>query len=94
MNNATPHNLNEERNTQFDAQVVSTAIARLRALLASRDGDAVEVFHGLENTLTGLVDNQRLEALRAAISEFNFKGAVLKLDEIAERYRTNWDQAE
>jgi len=31
-----------------------------------------------------------LRALTAAISEFNFDGALLKLDEIAMEYGANW----
>ena len=66
----------------FDAQSATAAIARLRALLETSDGDAAEAFLAVENILAGTLDKSRLGALGAAISEFDFEGALVKLNEI------------
>jgi len=79
-----------ERSLGFDARAASAAIARLRALLESSDGEAAEAFLALEDALAGTMDKARLCALTAAISEFNFDGALLKLDEIAMECGANW----
>jgi PAS domain S-box-containing protein len=76
----------------FDAQVIETAIARLRALLESSDADAAEAFLALESTLQGICDQPRLTALHAAISEFDFDAARTKLDEITKEYGGTWGQ--
>jgi HPt (histidine-containing phosphotransfer) domain-containing protein len=81
----------EERSTRFDARVTSAAIARLRALIESSDGDAAESFVALEGSLAGICDKPRLAALSAAISEFDFDGARKMLDEIAKEYGANWE---
>jgi len=73
----------------FDSRAASAAIAHLRALLESSDGDAAEAFVDLEGALAGNGDKVRLNALTAAISEFDFERALLKLDEIAKEYGAN-----
>jgi two-component system sensor histidine kinase/response regulator len=75
----------------FNAQAATTAIAHLRALLETSDGDAAEAFLAVENILIGTVDKSRLDALSAAISEFDFEGALLKLDEITREYGADWE---
>jgi HPt (histidine-containing phosphotransfer) domain-containing protein len=82
-----------ERGTsiRFDARAASAAIARLRALIESSDGDAAEAFVALEGTLAAICDQPRLSALSAAISEFDFDGARKSLDEIARKYGGNWE---
>jgi hypothetical protein len=37
------------------------------------------------------VDKSRLEALSTAISEFDFEGALLKLNEITREYGADWE---
>jgi HPt (histidine-containing phosphotransfer) domain-containing protein len=82
-----------ERTSQaFDARAASAAIGHLRTLLESGDCEATKEFHTLENTLTDIVDKPRLEVLSAAVREFDFEKALLKLDEIAEKYGANWEQ--
>ena len=73
----------------FDAQSATTAIARLRALLETSDGDAAEAFLAVENILAGTLDKSRLDALGTAIGEFDFEGALVKLNEISREYGTN-----
>jgi PAS domain S-box-containing protein len=75
------------RTPDFDVLAASAAIAHLRALLESSDGDAAEAFVALEGVLTGNYDKLRVNALRAAINEFDFEGALLKLAEIAKGLR-------
>jgi hypothetical protein len=38
------------------------------------------------------VDKSRLDALSAVISEFDFEGALLKLDEITREYGAEWER--
>jgi len=92
MRNATPDRVTEgKRIPNFDARTASAAIAHLRVLLESSDGDAAESFAALEDTLGGICDKPRLSALSAAIREFDFDGARMKLDEIAKEYSANWE---
>jgi CheY-like chemotaxis protein len=77
------------RSPVFDARAASAAIAHLRALLESSDGDAADAFLVLEGALAGTCDKPRLSALGAAISEFDFERARMKLDEIAREYGAN-----
>jgi PAS domain S-box-containing protein len=81
-----------ERSPGSDARAASAAIAHLRTLLQSSDGDAAEAFLAVEDALAGACDKPRLSALSAAISEFDFVGALLRLDEIAKEYGAKWEQ--
>ena len=53
-------------------------------LIEANDGDAADAVQTVAEALAGTVDAQRLDALRAAIDEFDFDGALSKLGEIAE----------
>jgi hypothetical protein len=70
----------------FDVRAAAGAIAHLRALLESSDGDAPEAFLALEGALAGSFDTPLLEALGTAVSEFDFAGALLRLGELAQEY--------
>jgi two-component system sensor histidine kinase/response regulator len=74
----------EESHEHFDPEAVSAAIGRLRVLLESSDGDAVDAFPALERMLAGTIARSRLDALSTAISEFDFETALKSLDGIAE----------
>jgi len=92
MNNVMPDRVAPEGSgPRLDARAVSAAIARLRTLIESCDGDAAESFVALEGTLVGICDKPRLSALSAAISEFDFDGARKKLEEITKEFGTNWE---
>ena len=67
----------------FDPAAAADAVGRLRILLDASDGDSEEVFQNLRGLLSGHVDRARLDALGADIGEFEFSGAVEKLDDIA-----------
>jgi HPt (histidine-containing phosphotransfer) domain-containing protein len=87
MCEVTPNQpMDEVRCKNFDARAAFAAIARLRALLESSDGDAAEAFLNVKGILEGTLERSRLDGLSTAISEFNFDAALLKLDEIAEIY--------
>jgi HPt (histidine-containing phosphotransfer) domain-containing protein len=92
MRNATPDRVTEgKRISNFDARAASAAIAHLRVLLESSDGDAAESFAALEDTLGSICDKPKLSALSAAISEVDFDGARKELDENAKEYSANWE---
>ncbi len=87
MRETTPDQpVNEIRFKDFDANAASTAIAHLRALLESSDGDATDAFLAVKNALDGTIEISRLDVLSTAISSFDFDEALLRLDEIAEIY--------
>jgi PAS domain S-box-containing protein len=75
-----------ERSRAFDEQAALAAVAQLWALLEASDGDAAEAFLAVERILAGTVDKLRLDTLNAAISEFDFDGARMKLDEIRKQF--------
>ncbi|MGC1299736.1 MAG: PAS domain S-box protein [Alloacidobacterium sp.] len=88
MREVTPNQpADEERGKSFDARTAFAAIARLRALLESSDGDAADAFLAVQNILEGTLERSQLDVLSRAISEFDFDAALLKLDEIAEIMR-------
>jgi two-component system, sensor histidine kinase and response regulator len=70
--------------TDLDSVAASIDIARLRVLLEASDGDAEETFRTLQSALSGHIEKVRLDALGAAIDDFDFSGALQKLDEIAQ----------
>jgi two-component system, sensor histidine kinase and response regulator len=72
-----------ETHLTFDAPAATEAIAHLRTLLEASDGNAADAYVALEEILAANCDKARLQALSAAISEFDFGGALLKLDRIA-----------
>jgi CheY-like chemotaxis protein len=80
------------RSQGFDARAAAAAIAHLRTLLESNDGDAAEAFLALEEALEGICDETRLDVLQAAIREFDFDGALLRLNEITKEYGADWEQ--
>jgi two-component system, sensor histidine kinase and response regulator len=67
----------------FNAPATAAAIARLRRLLEASEADAAQAFLVLENVLPATVDGTRLSALRAAVNDFDFEGALSKLNEVA-----------
>jgi signal transduction histidine kinase/DNA-binding response OmpR family regulator/HPt (histidine-containing phosphotransfer) domain-containing protein len=74
----------EVQTTPFNEAEASDAIARLRTLLSASDGSAEEAFQDLQNKAKSVVDGSQLEALRNLINDFDFEGALGKLNEISE----------
>ena len=71
----------------FDTKAAVAAVERLKSLIEANDGDAADAVQTVAEALAGAVDGQRLGALRSAIEEFDFDGALSKLGEIARECR-------
>jgi hypothetical protein len=54
-------------------------------LIEANDGDAADALPAVEEALAGTVDKPRLDALRDALGDFDFEGALSKLEEIAKQ---------
>ncbi|RSL15628.1 two-component system sensor histidine kinase/response regulator [Edaphobacter aggregans] len=85
---ATPTSENESRKN-FDPAGASCEITRLRSQLEASDGASEETFRVLRSVLARQVDKALLDALGADINDFNFSGALLKLDDIAREHSLN-----
>jgi CheY-like chemotaxis protein len=83
LNTTAPAVPETESKISFDPAAASREVMRLRSLLEASDGDSEEGFRTLQVVLAGQVEKTRLDALGADISEFDFTGALLKLDDIA-----------
>jgi signal transduction histidine kinase/DNA-binding response OmpR family regulator/HPt (histidine-containing phosphotransfer) domain-containing protein/HAMP domain-containing protein len=71
----------------FNAETTAAAIARLKSLIEANDGDAADAAQAVADALAGTVDAGRLDALRVSIDEFDFDGALAKLNEISAECR-------
>jgi HPt (histidine-containing phosphotransfer) domain-containing protein len=76
----------EDGNREIDKLAASAAVGHLRALLKASDGGAAEAFLSLRTALGGKCRSPLLSALDAAIHEFDFDDALLKLSELASEY--------
>jgi hypothetical protein len=81
-----------EPKKSFDPIAASNEITRLRTQLKASDGDSEETFRTLQSILTGHVEKVRLAALGAAIADFDFAGALLKLDDIVKQHSLNFEE--
>ena len=59
-------------------------LARLKDLVDANDGEAAEAVESLAQSLAGVVEAERLAALRAAIDAFDFDKASDLLSHIAQ----------
>jgi CheY-like chemotaxis protein len=82
----------EKANARFDAEAASAAVGRLKALLVASDADAEEAFSQVRDAVAGQGEKSRLNALGAAISEFDFEGALVMLDAIAREHNLDKGQ--
>jgi two-component system sensor histidine kinase/response regulator len=76
----------------FDPHAAFHEIARLRSQLEESDGDSEETFRTLQSILSGRVEKAQLDALGANISDFNFTGALSKLDDIVQEHGLNREE--
>jgi CheY-like chemotaxis protein len=67
----------------YNPAAAAVAVTRLRRLIEANDGEADGAVQAVAVALAGIIDGHRLGALRAAMEEFDFSGALTKLDEIA-----------
>jgi signal transduction histidine kinase/CheY-like chemotaxis protein len=81
-----------EPETSFDPIAASQEIARLRSQLKTSDGASEETFRTLQNILNGQVDKGQLDALGERISDFDFAGALSKLDDLAREHNLNREE--
>jgi two-component system sensor histidine kinase/response regulator len=86
LGDAAPVRVRSKANRHFDPDKAATAAARLRELLDASDGDAAEAFSALTDATAEVVDKPRLDALGAAINNFDFESALQKLGEIERLY--------
>jgi HPt (histidine-containing phosphotransfer) domain-containing protein len=80
-------------NSKFDPGAASAAVARLKSLLEASDGDAEEAFVSLQDAFAGQVEEIRLRALGAAIRDFDFESALVKLEEIVREHSLSGGKA-
>jgi signal transduction histidine kinase/DNA-binding response OmpR family regulator len=76
----------------FDRDAASREAQRLRRQLEASDGDSDETLRALQSVLSDRVEKAQLDALCADISEFNFTGALLKLDDIVKEHGLNREE--
>jgi HPt (histidine-containing phosphotransfer) domain-containing protein len=81
-----------ESRKSFDPIAATHEITRLRSQLKASDGAAEETFRALQSVLTGQVEKTRLDALGADISDFDFAGALSKLDDMAKEHNLNREE--
>jgi hypothetical protein len=80
-------------NKNFDSVAASREVGRLRSLLEDSDGASGQTFRNLQGVLSGKVEKAQLDALGAQIGNFDFSGALRKLDEIAQEIGLNQIEA-
>ncbi len=89
LHETTPIQTNGANKASFNGEAASAAIARLSTLLEASDGDAGEAFLSVQDAVASRVDQHLLSALGAAISDFDFEGAIAKLQEVAKETNLN-----
>jgi CheY-like chemotaxis protein len=83
LQESAPAQPEEVPSSTFNGEVAAAAIARLKSLLDTNDGDADDAFRSLKEAVAGVVDRPHLDDLSASISDFDFEVALVKLDGIA-----------
>jgi hypothetical protein len=81
-----------ESRKNFDPMAASHEIKLLRSQLEASGGDSAETFRTVQSVLTGQVEKAQLDALGADISDFDFAGALLKLDDIVREHSLNREE--
>jgi CheY-like chemotaxis protein/HPt (histidine-containing phosphotransfer) domain-containing protein len=67
---------------RFDPSAAAGAVSRLKALLEANEGDAGDAVDEVAEALAGEVDADLLAGLRSSVAEFDFDGALARLDSI------------
>jgi two-component system, sensor histidine kinase and response regulator len=73
-----------------DPSAMLTAIVDLRALLETNDAGAPIAYATLAQALASTVDATQLDALGACVRDFDFDGALLRLQEITKKHEATW----
>jgi signal transduction histidine kinase/DNA-binding response OmpR family regulator/HPt (histidine-containing phosphotransfer) domain-containing protein len=92
LSESIPERTEEAQIAPRNGAAISDAMARLRSLLEASDGAAEEAFLSFKETVKGVVETQQLNAFGTLIREFDFEGALGKLDEIAKLCARNGDK--
>jgi two-component system sensor histidine kinase/response regulator len=74
----------DQLQARFDPERINRTTNQLRDLLASSDGGVAEAFPEFRDAVAGRVSKRELEALEAAIGEYDFEAALTRLEAIAE----------
>jgi two-component system, sensor histidine kinase and response regulator len=78
--------------TKFDPAAAAAAITKLKGLLKESDGAAEDAFNELRTALGGEIEAETLSAMGKAIRDFDFDGALAKLEGIAAKIQVNEGQ--
>ena len=78
--------------TRFDAVAARIALLRLRSLLEASDGEATDALDKLEDVMGDGARSALLAALRSSVGDFDFNGALLRLDELARECGINQEE--
>ena len=81
-----------EPRKSFDLIEASHEITRLRSQLKASDGNSEETFRTLRSLLADQVEAAQLDALGIDVSNFDFTGALLKLDKIVREHSLNAEE--
>jgi len=84
---------NDGKGSPFVAEQASAAVVRLKALLEENDGEAGEAFLGLRKAVGRHAEESLLEALGAAVNDFDFDTAMATLGQIAGQLKLDRGQA-
>jgi two-component system, sensor histidine kinase and response regulator len=79
----------KEASKGFDLIEAARLAGRLHTLLEASDGESEEVFRSLHEMVSGHVVKEQIDALGVHISEFDFSGALVKLDQVASELGLN-----
>ena len=77
---------------KFDRDAAAATTVKLKGLLEESDGAAEDAFLELRTALGGEIDAETLNTMAKAIRDFDFEGALAKLDEIAAKIKVNEGQ--
>ena len=70
----------------FAPEAAAAAIARLKALIDTNDGDAADAADVVVEAFSGIADRERIAALRAAVDDFDFERAALELQKLSKAH--------
>jgi signal transduction histidine kinase/CheY-like chemotaxis protein/HPt (histidine-containing phosphotransfer) domain-containing protein len=77
----------------FDAEAAAAAVAQLRGKIEANDGDAADAFPAVEESLGSIIDKPQLDALRDALSDFDFERALSTLTKMTRQCGLSKDEA-
>ena len=79
----------KQEHSSFDPQAASTMASRLKELLDSSDGESDEAFTAFRNAIGSVAESSSLDALGAAIRDYDFDSATAQLAELVQELSLN-----